>query len=249
MRTKQIGPGCTVLPLPGDSAGNLQVSVDVELPWRVRAGGRKSFPGTAVLYDGDWYEVLRSEPGAHPEDVVYELAPWDESQVIRDTFELSAKGLGQARAQWRRQHQPFSARRTLTALLPALACIVVTNATLLLLSFPPMVWAEAQTSRGLLSPGLARLVVVVALALGLGVVLWEVKLLNLWLVGLNRRYPWLETELWHAHYGILILYALGASLGSGLLWLATGDGRIFGGSLLVASVVALLGYWRDPRLE
>ncbi len=116
--------------LPPGSATTHRVDVGFPHPeWRARrpeSPGRAAFPGSAILLDERWYEIVHLEQAAGPPPrFSYHLRPWDDAFPLRRTFELTAEACKKVTSEhWaarRRQHTaevvgylPF-----LTGLLPA----------------------------------------------------------------------------------------------------------------------------------
>lgn len=251
MKTAQIGPSCEVFRSSEESEACLKVNARFDLGWRLRSAPSETpFPGTAVLYEGDWYEVEGCELSQEKKVLLwtYELKPWEEGQVFRDTFELNERTVASAAEQWRRRKKPFSLKKSILIVLPSIVCLAIVTATLLVLGFLPMVWVKQRLDEGQVSPTHGRLVVFGAIAFAVGTVMCEIRFLNRRLADLNRRFPWMETERWHARNALILLVALGILQGVGMLWFGAGEWRLVGGCLSLACIMGLVNILRDPLL-
>ena len=82
------------------------------------------FPGTAVLWEEQYFEVIVAEP--LPQGVRYTLEPWQEHHAMRVTYRYDADSEAQLAAEWRAAHAREQKRQTagalslLTGQLPAI---------------------------------------------------------------------------------------------------------------------------------
>ena len=85
----------------------LRVDCGFPLPgWRPRpprVPSRPDFPGTAVLYQERWFEIVRMEQATAGARVLYHLRPWDETHAIRAPQELSRAAAERATATHRQE--------------------------------------------------------------------------------------------------------------------------------------------------
>jgi len=92
-----------------------RIETPFERNWRARIAGdqiRATHPGTALLFQDRYYEVVRSEPGENGLFHYY-LAPWQDDLVIRQAAELSPTTSEQAAL----DHQTKRLRRKQSFLL------------------------------------------------------------------------------------------------------------------------------------
>ena len=127
---RRVGGDVYLTPLsPTSGSRHWRVDVGFVVPdWKAATEAdafHAAFPGTALLVDGDWYEIASAGdmPGA-PHRTAYSLRPWDDADVIRTSFELTSEAcdaLTQAYRERQRRHSRGGVLRLLpflTGLLP-----------------------------------------------------------------------------------------------------------------------------------
>jgi hypothetical protein len=106
-----------------DAAWALLIDSPMEKPgWQARAAGgvtQAVFPGTAILFEGKYYEVSRIErrPGAVPRYLYY-LSPWEETFPIRTQFAYTPQECLRLAADVRRAQQDSKTLLVLHLLTP-----------------------------------------------------------------------------------------------------------------------------------
>ncbi len=98
------------------AGGRLLLHSPVSKGWTPRvpkSGSHSEHPGTAVLWDGEYYEVISAEPGA-TEGILYVLSPWREDHVMRQLahYDESAElqRIADSKDRMLQQKQSISAR-------------------------------------------------------------------------------------------------------------------------------------------
>jgi hypothetical protein len=103
----------------------LRLETPVERNWRPRIEGdqiRSAHPGTALLFQDRYYEVMLCEPG---EDglIHYHLSPWRDDSLIRQAAELSAATSEQAAIDHREERQRHKRSTLLLVATPLLGLL------------------------------------------------------------------------------------------------------------------------------
>jgi len=127
---RPLGHGFQLVTLAPGGAHALRLDAPFEHPaWTVRRQGRGNqpiYPGSALLFEDRWYEVLDLEvPSGLPRRFSYFLAPWEEQFPLRQVSELTPEylaDLAAAEGEKKRRIKEAGALRSipfLLGLLPA----------------------------------------------------------------------------------------------------------------------------------
>lgn len=94
---RALGSGFQLVILPAGGPYELRLDAPFEHPeWirRQETVGRATYPGTALLVDGRWYEILSVEDASGvSRRVSYGLAPWEDRFPLRKVYELTPEYL------------------------------------------------------------------------------------------------------------------------------------------------------------
>lgn len=108
---------------PAGSPQEILIDSPLEKPaWKARVPGGVTdaeFPGTAILFEGAYYEIIRIErkPGEKPR-YLYSLAPWDTHSPLRASLPYTAEECERAAAAVKREKQDSVSRTLLTVFSP-----------------------------------------------------------------------------------------------------------------------------------
>jgi hypothetical protein len=109
-----------VVRYPPGSGVALRIDCGHPKAWKARVPGtqtRAAHPGSAVLFEGATYEVVRIETGEDGRAFYY-LAPWDDAHTIRQIFELSAESAHKEAQEHQEKRRHEGRGGMLTILLP-----------------------------------------------------------------------------------------------------------------------------------
>jgi hypothetical protein len=96
----------------GEEEGTYLISARLPKRWTARvpkALNRREFPGTAVLWDEELFEVIAVEPLAH--GIRYTLAPWHDQHAVRASERYDDETEARRLAEWRAAHARERRRR------------------------------------------------------------------------------------------------------------------------------------------